>query len=122
MTHIVSNVRGLLKEGLNCIDALMAVLPAGTLTGAPKIRAMEIIDELENVKRGPCGGAIGYVGFNGNMDMCITIRTIVFFKGKAYIQAGAGIVFDSDPEKEHEECLNKARALLKALEEVQHIR
>jgi anthranilate synthase component 1 len=122
VTHIVSNVRGLLKEGLNCIDALMAVLPAGTLTGAPKIRAMEIIDELENVKRGPYGGAIGYVGFNGNMDMCITIRTIVFFKGKAYIQAGAGIVFDSDPEKEHEECLNKARALLKALEEVQHIR
>ncbi len=120
--HIVSNVEGRLKEELDCYDALMAVLPAGTLTGAPKIRAMEIIDELENVKRGPYGGAIGYAGFNGNMDTCITIRTIVFKNNKAYIQAGAGIVADSVPEREYEECLSKAGALLKALKEVENIK
>ena len=94
VTHIVSNVRGLLKEGLNCIDALMAVLPAGTLTGAPKIRAMEIIDELENVKRGPYGGAIGYVGFNGNMD-CHTHNRV--FQGQGIYTGRSGNCFRFRP-------------------------
>lgn len=120
--HIVSNVAGQLREDRTAFDALMAVLPAGTLSGAPKIRSMEIIDELETVKRGPYGGAIGYLSFNGNLDSCITIRTIIFKEGKAYIQAGAGIVADSVPETEYRESLNKARALLKALEEVGEIR
>jgi len=120
--HIVSNIQGELREDKTPFDALMAVLPAGTLSGAPKIRAMEIIDELERTKRGPYGGAIGYLSFNGNLDSCITIRTIIFKDKKAYIQAGAGIVADSVPEKEYEESLNKARALLKALEEVDEIK
>ena len=96
----------------------MSIMPAGTLSGAPKVRAMEIIYELENVKRGPYGGAIGYLSFNGNLDSCITIRTIIFKdRGKAYIQAGAGIVTDSVPENEYQETINKLGALLKALEE-----
>lgn len=120
--HMVTNVRGQLREDRKSMDALMAVLPAGTLSGAPKIRAMEIIDELENVKRGTYGGAIGYLSFNGNLDSCITIRTMVFKNKKAYIQAGAGIVADSVPELEYEETLNKAKALLKAIEEAGEIR
>jgi anthranilate synthase component I, non-proteobacterial lineages len=115
--HIVSSVKGKVKQGMTAFDALTAVLPAGTLSGAPKKRAMEIIDELENVKRCHYGGAVGYLSFNGNLDSCITIRTIVFKAGKAYIQAGGGIVADSDPEKEYEESMNKAMAAIKALEE-----
>jgi anthranilate synthase component 1 len=115
--HMSSDVVGKLKEGKTVFDALCAVLPAGTLSGAPKIRAMEIIDELENVKRGAYGGAIAYIGFNGSFDSCITIRTAVFKDGKAYIQAGAGIVYDSEPAKEYEETVNKAMAMLAAIEE-----
>ncbi len=120
--HLVTTVQGKLKKGLTAFDALSAVLPAGTLSGAPKIRAMEIIDELENVKRSYYGGAVGYLSFNGNLDSCITIRTILFKNGKAYIQAGCGIVADSDPEKEYEESVNKAMAALKALKEAEYIR
>lgn len=120
--HIVTNVEGDLREDKTSFDALMSILPAGTLSGAPKVRAMEIIDELENVKRGPYGGGIGYLSFNGNLDSCITIRTIIFKDNMAYVQSGAGIVADSDPESEYIETLNKAKALLKALEEVGEIR
>ncbi|MFQ5988340.1 MAG: anthranilate synthase component I [Candidatus Methylomirabilales bacterium] len=114
--HIVSNVRGRLADGRDAFDLLKASFPAGTVTGAPKIRAMEIIEEQEPVKRGPYAGAIGYVSFSGNMDTCITIRTILFAKDRAWIQAGAGIVADSDPEREYEETLNKAAAMLRAIE------
>ncbi len=120
--HIVSNVQGQLKEDKTPFDALVSILPAGTLSGAPKVRAMEIIDELETVKRGPYGGAIGYLSFNGNLDSCITIRTMIFKDNKVYVQAGAGIVADSIPELEYEETLNKARALLTAIEEAGEIR
>ncbi|MGR3219709.1 MAG: anthranilate synthase component I [Candidatus Anammoxibacter sp.] len=114
--HITSSVSGLLKEGKTAFDAIRACMPAGTLSGAPKIRAMEIIDELEPTKRGPYGGGIGYIDFEGNMNTCITIRTIIL-KGKdAYVQAGAGIVADSIPENEYEETLNKAKGPLKAIE------
>jgi len=114
--HIVSNVQGQLRDGQDAISALEAVFPAGTLSGAPKIRAMEIIDGLETTRRGPYGGAVGYFSFSGNLDMCITIRTVVLTQNKAYIQAGAGIVADSDPSKEYAETMNKAGAQLKALE------
>ena len=114
--HIVSNVRGVLKKGKREIDVLKAVFPAGTLSGAPKIRAMEIIEELEKTKRGPYGGCIGYFSFSGNMDTCITIRTVLAYKQKAYVQAGAGIVADSDPEKEYWETVNKAKAAISAIE------
>ncbi len=120
--HIVTNVQGTLRDDKTAFDAMMSIMPAGTLSGAPKVRAMEIIDELENVKRGPYGGAIGYLSFNGNLDSCITIRTMIFRDNKAYVQSGAGIVADSEPEKEYEECLNKAKALLKAIEEAGEIR
>jgi anthranilate synthase component 1 len=113
--HLVSNVRGELTDGKNCFDAFRATFPAGTLTGAPKIRAMEIIEELEPVRRGVYGGAVGYFSFSGNMDTCITIRTILVKDGKIYIQAGAGIVADSDPEREHAECVNKSRAMIQAV-------
>ncbi|MCX5668290.1 MAG: chorismate-binding protein [Candidatus Omnitrophica bacterium] len=114
--HIVSDVSGRLKGGKDSFDLFRATFPAGTVTGAPKVRAMEIIEELENLKRGPYAGSIGYFSFSGNLDTCITIRTVII-KGKtAYIQAGAGIVADSIPEKEFEETLNKAKALLKAIE------
>jgi anthranilate synthase component 1 len=114
--HIVSDVSGRLKGDKDSFDLFRATFPAGTVTGAPKIRAMEIIEELENLKRGPYAGSVGYFSFSGNLDTCITIRTVII-KGKtAYIQAGAGIVADSDPEKEFEETLNKAKALLKAIE------
>jgi anthranilate synthase component 1 len=113
--HLVSNVRGELADGLDCFDAFRATFPAGTLTGAPKIRAMEIIDELEPVRRGIYGGAVGYFAFSGNMDTCITIRTIVVKDGQFYVQAGAGIVADSVPEREYLECVNKSRAMLQAI-------
>lgn len=114
--HIVSNVTGKLAPARDAFDALRATFPAGTVSGAPKIRAMEIIRDLEPVARGPYAGTVGYVGFDGAMDMCITIRTFVVAGGQAHLQSGAGIVADSDPEREYEECLHKARALHKALE------
>ena len=114
--HIVSNVHGQLKRSKDSFDALRACFPAGTLTGAPKVRAMEIIEEIELCKRGAYGGSVGYFGFSGNMDMAITIRTLVIKDGKIYIQAGAGIVADSVPEKEYQETINKAKAMLKAVE------
>jgi anthranilate synthase component 1 len=130
--HIVSNVTGHLKKGKDAVDLLLATFPlkkgkdavdlllatfpAGTVTGAPKVRAMEIIDELENVKRGPYAGCIGYFGFSGELDTCITIRTIIFKDHKAYVQAGAGIVADSIPAEEYKETVNKAKAMLKAVE------
>ncbi len=114
--HLVSSLRGDLREGLDRFDALMACFPAGTVTGAPKVRAMEIIDELEPTKRGVYAGAILYLDFSGNLDSCIAIRTLVAKDGKAYIQAGGGIVADSIPEKEFQETINKSRALVKAIE------
>ena len=113
--HLVSNVRGELAAERDAFDALRATFPAGTLSGAPKIRAMEIIEELEPVRRGVYGGAVGYFGFGGSMDTAITIRTALFHGQRAYVQTGAGIVADSDPEAEHRECLNKARAALQAV-------
>ncbi len=113
--HIGSTVRGEIRDDKNAIDAVDAVLPAGTLSGAPKIRAMEIIDELENNRRGIYGGAIGYIDFTGNLDTCIAIRIAYKKKGSVYIRSGAGIVADSDPAKEHRECINKARAVVNAL-------
>ncbi|MBP9013886.1 MAG: anthranilate synthase component I [Smithella sp.] len=113
--HLVSNVRAHLAKGKDAFDVLAATFPAGTLTGAPKVRAMEIINELEKVKRGPYGGAVGYFSFSGNMDLCITIRTMVLKNGRVYVQAGAGIVYDSIPESEHQESLNKSRGMLQAL-------
>jgi len=114
--HIVTNVEGILRDGLSGIDVLSSILPAGTLSGAPKIRAMEIIDELEPLRRGLYGGAIGYLGFDGNLDACITIRTAVIRNQEIHIQAGAGIVADSDPETEYRESMNKAGALFAAIE------
>jgi anthranilate synthase component 1 len=114
--HITSNVAGQLAEGKDCFDALRSCLPAGTVSGAPKVRAMQIIDELEPHRRGPYAGAVGYVDFAGNMDTCIALRTIVVQGNKAYVQAGAGIVADSEPASEYQETLNKARGLLKAIE------
>jgi anthranilate synthase component 1 len=113
--HIVSNVVGKIRGDKDFFDAFLSCMPAGTVSGAPKLRAMQIIAELENENRGAYAGAIGYLGFTGNMDTCITIRTIIFKKGKAYVQAGAGIVWDSVPEKEYEETVNKAKALLKSI-------
>ncbi len=114
--HLVSEVEGELRNGLDCFDALESIFPAGTVSGAPKVRAMEIINELEPGRRGIYAGCVGYFSFNGNMDTAITIRTVVFEKGRAFVQAGAGIVADSRPEKEHQETVNKAKAILKALE------
>jgi len=114
--HITSNVCGQLREGLDSFDALAACLPAGTVSGAPKVRAMEIIDSLEPNRRGPYAGAVGYIDFAGNMDTCIALRTVVIQNDTAYVQAGAGIVADSVPEMEYKETLNKARGLLKAIE------
>jgi anthranilate synthase component 1 len=113
--HLVSNVRGRLEPGRDCFDAFRATFPAGTLTGAPKIRAMEIIEELEPVRRGIYGGAVGYFGYGGSMDTAIAIRSVLMRGGRALIQAGAGIVADSDPEAEHRECVNKARAVVNAV-------
>ncbi len=117
--HIVSGVKAQLKKGLDMFDVLRACFPAGTVSGAPKIRAMEIIDELEPVKRGPYAGSVGYLGFSGNMDMAITIRTLCQKGDRLYLQAGAGIVADSDPESEWQETLNKGRALMRAIQAAQ---
>ncbi|MFH1709770.1 MAG: anthranilate synthase component I [bacterium] len=114
--HIASDITGELKPGKDGYDLIAAAFPAGTVTGAPKVRAMEIIDELENLRRGPYAGAVGYFDFYGNLDTCITIRTIVVKGSAVYVQAGAGIVADSVPSKEYQETLNKAKALLKAIE------
>lgn len=113
--HLVSNVRAQLAKGKDAFDVLAATFPAGTLSGAPKVRAMQIIDELEPVRRGIYGGAVGYISFNGNMDLCITIRTMVIKDGKIFVQAGAGIVYDSQPENEHQETINKARGMQMAV-------
>jgi anthranilate synthase component 1 len=114
--HLVSALEGRLRTELDPLDAFTACFPAGTLSGAPKVRAMQIIDELEPVRRGIYGGAILYADFAGNLDSCIAIRTMLVRKGKAYVQAGAGIVADSDPAMEFEECMSKAQALLRAVE------
>jgi len=113
--HIVSNVVGRSRAGCTAFDVVRATFPAGTVSGAPKIRAMQIISELENIRRGCYAGAIGYFGFDGNFDSCIALRCAVLKNGKAYFQAGAGIVADSDPQREYEETVNKARAMMKAL-------
>ena len=115
--HIVSNVEGELGEGEDAISALMAGFPAGTVSGAPKVRAMEIIDELEPHRRGIYAGAVGYFGANGDMDMAIALRTAIVKDGRMHVQAGAGVVLDSDPESEHQETVNKARALFRAASE-----
>jgi anthranilate synthase component 1 len=114
--HIVSNVCGELNDGMDAFDLVKATFPAGTLSGAPKVRAMEIIDELEPVRREIYGGAVGYVSFSGNMDLAIAIRTLVVKDGKFHLQAGAGIVADSDPSAEYQETVNKAMAVVKAIE------
>ena len=115
--HLVSRVQSKLKAGKSAMDLLRATFPAGTLSGAPKVRAMQIIDELEPEARGPYGGCLGYFGFDGDMDMCITIRTLMLHKDRIFLQAGAGIVKDSDPGREYEETVNKSKALLKAIKE-----
>ena len=114
--HLVTSIESELREGLDPLDAFAACFPAGTLTGAPKVRAMEIIEELEPVRRGVYGGSVFYSDFAGNLDSCIAIRTMVMKGKQAYVQAGAGVVADSVPEREYEECLNKAQAMLRAVE------
>ena len=113
--HMVSNIKATLKKGMKAMDVFRATFPAGTLSGAPKIRAMQIIDELEPHRRGPYAGAVGYADFGGNMDTCIALRTLVIQNNRAYVQAGAGVVADSLPENEYQETLNKALGLLKAI-------
>ncbi len=117
--HIVSHIEGKLKPELDCFDLFMSTFPAGTVTGAPKIRAIQIINELEPCARGPYAGAVGYFGFDGNMDFCITIRTIVISGNKLSVQAGAGIVYDSSPEKEYEETIKKAAGMFRTIEGAQ---
>jgi anthranilate synthase component 1 len=114
--HLVSSLRGTLREGTDFFDALMACFPAGTVSGAPKVRAMQIIDELEPSRRGIYAGAIMYLDFSGNLDCCIALRTLVAKNGRSYIQAGGGVVADSVPENEYQETVNKARAIVTALE------
>jgi anthranilate synthase component I len=114
--HLVSTLKGRLRPGVDCLEALAACFPAGTVSGAPKVRAMEIIDELEPTRRGIYAGAILYLDFSGNLDSCIAIRTMVVKEGVAYVQAGGGLVADSVPEGEFQETVNKARALVAALE------
>ena len=113
--HLVSTVSGELRDGVDALDVLGATFPAGTVSGAPKVRAMELIAELEPRERGTYAGAVGYLGFDGNLDTCIAIRTMLFHDGMVRLQAGAGIVADSDPAREYEETLHKARALRRAL-------
>jgi anthranilate synthase component 1 len=114
--HLVSHVEGELREGLDAFDVLRASFPAGTVSGAPKVRSMEIIEELEPTRRGPYAGAVGYFSYSGNMDTCITIRTLIIKDQKVYVQSGAGIVADSDPEREYWETVNKAMAMMKAVD------
>ncbi len=120
--HMASTVKGKMREGFDRFDALSAMLPAGTLSGAPKFRACEIISELEGVDRGVYGGAVGYIDFKGNMDMCIAIRMAAKKNGKVYVQAGAGIVNDSVPESEYQECINKATAMAEAIKRTSEVR
>ncbi len=117
VSHIVTNIRGRLTPGKDALDVLRAVFPGGTVTGVPKVRCMEIIDELEPVRRGPYTGSIGYLSPSGDLDLNIIIRTLVIAGERAYLQVGAGIVADSDPAREYQETLYKAEALLKALRE-----
>ncbi len=117
--HIVSHVKGLLKKGRDAFDVIRATFPAGTVSGAPKVRAMELIAELEPHKRGPYAGLVGYFSFSGNFDSCITIRTAVVENGKVWVQAGAGVVLDSDPEFEWEESRNKAKGVFAALDQAE---
>jgi anthranilate synthase component 1 len=119
--HMTSQVSGELREGKGPVDVLRATFPAGTVTGAPKVRAMQIIDELEDAKRGPYAGVVGYVDFSGNLDTAIAIRTMLFDGDRASVAAGAGIVADSDPDDEDLECRNKARALLNAAAAAQRL-
>ena len=118
--HLVSTIKGKLRDDVSLVEALYSCFPAGTLTGAPKIRAMEIIAELEPTRRGIYGGAIGYIDFSGNLDSCIAIRTIIINENKMYFQAGAGVVYDSIPEKEYQETLDKLKALFKAVEKLSY--
>ncbi|HVB99586.1 MAG TPA: anthranilate synthase component I family protein, partial [Candidatus Dormibacteraeota bacterium] len=118
--HIVSRLKGQLRPGVDCLDALMACFPAGTVSGAPKVRAMEIISELEPTRRGVYSGSVLYLDLSGNLDSCIAIRTFVVRNGVAYFQAGGGVVADSVPQLEYLETLNKARALVNALEMAEH--
>jgi anthranilate synthase component 1 len=115
--HIVSNVEGEIAPGLDAVDALVAGFPAGTVSGAPKVRAMEIIEELEKERRGIYAGAVGYFSAGGAMDTCIVLRTALVKDGMMYVQAGGGVVADSDPEAEYQETVNKARALFRAAQE-----
>ena len=117
--HIGSEVKGILRDDLQAIDAVDSVLPAGTLSGAPKFKACEIISELEGDRRGIYGGAVGYVDFTGNLDVCIAIRLAYKRNGNVYVRSGAGIVADSVPEKEYEECINKAKAVVEAIEKAE---
>jgi anthranilate synthase, component I (EC 4.1.3.27) len=119
--HITTEVQGRIRNDKDALDAIKAILPAGTLSGAPKIRACEIIEEIEKEPRGIYGGAIGYLDFSGNMDTCIAIRMAVKRKNRVYIQAGCGIVIDSDPEKEYEETNNKALAMIEAIERAREV-
>ena len=114
--HLVSALEGKLRSDLDALEAFAACFPAGTLSGAPKVRAMQIIEELEPVRRGIYGGAVLYADFAGNLDSCIAIRTMLMRDGKAHVQAGAGIVADSNPQMEFEECMSKAQALVKAVQ------
>jgi anthranilate synthase component 1 len=114
--HLVSSLKGRLREDVDCFDALMACFPAGTVSGAPKVRAMEIIEELEHTRRGIYAGGVLYMDFAGNLDSCIALRTMVVKNGMAYVQAGGGVVADSTPDGEYQETLNKSRALLAASE------
>ncbi|MBI5181754.1 MAG: chorismate-binding protein, partial [Nitrospirae bacterium] len=116
--HIVSNIKGRLRKDMDCLDLIKAVFPGGTITGVPKIRCMEIIDELEPVTRGLYTGSIGYISLAGDMDLNIIIRTFIIKDGRVHVQVGAGIVADSDPEREYYETLHKAEALLKVLERI----
>jgi anthranilate synthase component 1 len=118
--HITSDVQGRLRGEHDAFSLLRATFPAGTLSGAPKVRAMEIIEELEHTRRGAYGGCVGYIDYDGTMDTCITIRTIVMLGNTCYLQAGAGIVADSDPTSEWLECMNKAKALAVAVEHAEH--
>jgi len=117
--HLVSQVEGELASGEDGITLLASTFPAGTVTGAPKVRAMEIIEELEPTRRGPYAGAVGYLGFSGNLDFCITIRSFTVHRGQVYLQVGAGIVADSDPAREYQETVNKAKALMRALDKAE---
>jgi anthranilate synthase component 1 len=119
--HLVSSIEGRLRPELSAVDALRACFPAGTLSGAPKVRAMEIIEELEPTRRGIYGGGVCYADYSGNLDSCIAIRSMLVKDGVGYIQAGAGIVADSVPEREYEECRNKAQAVLRAVERARNI-